>query len=104
MAKKKKPIIKEVKKDNTINMVILGAVAILSIVGLVLLFSAATNAGLATFYSTPPKLYGGALQGADKFKIEQALVKKSLLSTSPLESSKMLTDVYKQSQRVLQVI
>ncbi len=70
MANKKKPMIKDIKKDNTVSMVILGVVAILSIVGLVLLFSAATNAGLATFYSSAPKLYGGAYsRDANAFNI-----------------------------------
>lgn len=49
MARKKKTVaVKQLKKDNSISMVILGVVAVLAIVGLVLLFSAAQNAGLAT--------------------------------------------------------
>ncbi len=49
------------KKDNTISMIILGVVAVIAIVGLVLLFSAAENAGLG--------IYGGAIKGRQQSDI-----------------------------------
>jgi hypothetical protein len=58
---KKKKFIKEAKKDHTISMVILGVVAVLAIVGLVLLFSAAQNSvGLG--------IYGGAIRDEGSFR------------------------------------
>ena len=47
MARKKGHV--KLKKDNTISMIILGVVAVIAIVGLVLLFSAAKNAGLGIY-------------------------------------------------------
>jgi len=61
MARKKKLVAKAVKKDNTISMVILGVVAVLAIVGLVLLFSAAQSSGM--FAAVAPRIYGGATRG-----------------------------------------
>ena len=65
MARKRKAVMKEVKKDHTISMVILGVVAVLAIVGLVLLFSAAQKSGM--FSVVAPKIYGGAERGKGSF-------------------------------------
>ncbi len=60
MAKRKKVV----KKDNTISMIILGIIAVIAIVGLVLLFSAAKNAGLG--------IYGGAIKNRMQYEIRGA--------------------------------
>jgi len=65
MVRKRKAVLKEVKKDHTISMVILGVVAVLAIVGLVLLFSAAQKSGM--FAAFAPKVYGGAIKGEGSF-------------------------------------
>ncbi|RLE47430.1 hypothetical protein DRJ25_02405 [Candidatus Woesearchaeota archaeon] len=56
---KKKKIVAKKEEDHTISMIILGVVAVISIVGLVLLFSAAQSSGLG--------IYGGAIKGLGSF-------------------------------------
>lgn len=86
MVKKKKVVVKGIKKDHTISLVILGVVAVLAIVGLVLLFSTAQNSGMVQVNTIPgyadatpankyyvetysgPKVYGGASQGEGSFR------------------------------------
>lgn len=63
MARKRKAVKVAAKKDHTISMVILGVVAVLAIVGLVLLFSAAQKSGLAVGTFPISKVYGGAARG-----------------------------------------
>ncbi len=81
MAKRKKPVVKEVKKDNTISMIILGVVAVLAIVGLVLLFSAAKSSGMVNVESKRSyvEAYGGAkTYGGDKSRGEGSLVHQNI--------------------------
>lgn len=81
MARRKKPIVKEVKKDNTISMIILGVVAVLAIVGLVLLFSAAKSSGMVNVDSGRYYVedYAGAkTYGGDKSKNEGSLVHQNI--------------------------